>query len=420
MDVDVVVIGGGPAGLTAAKEIAERGGSVAVLDENSQWGGKLLGQLHEDPAEGHWWRGKEIAEKLVKEAVSAGVELIPETVVWGLEQGWTVHIAHALNRSNSVGCIRAKAVLLATGAVEKPLPFSGWTLPGVMTIGAAQVLTNVYRVRPGKKVLVAGIDVLSLTIARSLTLAGVEVVGIVLPQQSEWNEEKGLPKEVLKQLKTMTHLAPNRWLRMGGAVLNSDVGVELAARFYPKSGMKVWGIPIQLKKVLVAVHGKEQVTGAEVSAIDADGRIIHGTSTVLPVDAVCLSGGLTPLAELAAAVGCRFARLNGLNGAVPLHGPTMETTVSNLFVAGNITGIEGAKIAMVQGEAAGKSMCQRLGIGNVTDQDIQAAVNKVKQVRDTMDIQFHPHIKAARARLDELWEKERKEKILDPSISLYA
>lgn len=407
MKVDAAVIGGGPAGLSAAIEIASRGGSVVVVDENSTFGGKLLGQLHEEPGVNNWWKGGEIAAKLAEEAIAAGVTLMPQTQVWGLEAGWNVLIADTCNRTLPFQNIQARAVLLATGAVEKPLAMPGWTLPGVMTVGAAQVLTNVYRVKPGKRVVIAGVDVLSLTIARAMKLAGVEIAGIVLPKESDFSEGRSNPLSVLKELQTMAHLAPNPLLRAGGAFLNHRLGIQLAARFFPHNGVKVWGIPLQLKKALVAIHGDEQVTHAEIASIDSNGQIVPGTTTAVPVDAVCLSGGLTPLGELAATAGCKFVRIDGLNGPVPLHSRTMETTVRDLYVAGNITGVEGAKIAMVQGRVAGTSMCLRLGIGRIGEQDVQTAMRKVDEVREKSDIQFHLKIKEARTQLQQLWEQNR-------------
>lgn len=407
MNVDVAVIGAGPAGLKAAGVIAKHGGRVAVFDENSQCGGKLLGQLHEEPGNHHWWKGREIARSLIEEAESSGVQLFKETQIWGLEKGWTLHAADTFNRTNSIKEVSAKAVLLATGAVEKPLPLPGWTLPGVMTIGAAQVLANVYRVKPGERVIIVGLDVLSLTIARALDLAGVHVLGIVLPPKNNCNnKQKTEPKQVLKQLETMVHLAPKPLMRMGGRVLKLPLGIEMVSRLYPKRGMKVWGIPIQIKKTLVSIQGKKQVTGVEVAEIDSEGNIIPNTSKHLAVDAVCLSGGLMPLVELAAMAGCRFVRLEGLNGAVPLHSPYLETNVEHMYVAGNITGIEGAKVAIAQGELAGKTICWKLGLGSVTEADVKQSFEELQNVRAHMDIHFHSEIKRSREKLVQIWERE--------------
>ncbi len=407
MKVDVAVIGGGPAGLSAAKEIAQNGGTVVVIDENARLGGKLLGQLHEEPHGNRWWKGYEIAENMVDEAARAGATFLTQTQVWAIESGWTVYTANIANRSSfAERKILARAVLLATGAVERPLPIPGWTLPGVMTIGAAQVLTNVYRVKPGQKVLIAGADVLSVTIARAMAMAGIDVVGIVLPIASRFSGEKADPRRIMAELQAVSHLAPNPLLRMGRFILRYPYGIELASRFYPANGVKAWGIPILLKKALVAIHGQEQVTGAEIASIDSHGNVIPGTSEIIPVDCVCLSGGLTPLGELAATIGCKFARVESLNGAVPLHGPDLESTVPNVFVAGNITGIEGAKVAMVQGELAGKSICRKLGIGTVSERELRIAQEKLSRTRDEADIQFHPRIKEGRKVLEDLWEQE--------------
>ncbi|HHY67674.1 MAG TPA: FAD-dependent oxidoreductase, partial [Alicyclobacillus sp.] len=343
--------------------------------------------------------------------------LLTRTQVWAIESGWTVYTADAANRTGGTEReIRAGAVLLATGAVERPLPLPGWTLPGVMTIGAAQVLTNVYRVKPGRRVLIAGVDVLSLTIGRAMVMAGVDVLGIVLPAANRLAWGKGDPRRILTDLRAVAHLAPSALLRMGRLMLEHPLGVELAARFYPAEGLKVWGIPIQLRKALVAIHGREQVTGAEIADIDSRGRIVPGTSEVLAVDAVCLSGGLTPLGELAATVGCEFVRVEGLNGAVPLHGPELETTVPGIFVAGNITGIEGAKVAMAQGELAGISICRRLGIGGVTEQEVGEAQEKLASIRDRADIQFHPRIREGRRVLNELWDKAKGEEFVPRTV----
>ena len=99
--------------------------------------------------------------------------------------------------------------------------------------------------------------------------------------------------------------------------------------------------------------------GVEVINIDSKGRKIEGTEKLLKADVICISGGLAPLSELAAIVGCRFKYSEALGGHIPIHNERMETEVSNLFVAGNVTGIESAKVAMAQGELAGLNIAQQ-------------------------------------------------------------
>jgi sarcosine oxidase subunit alpha len=402
LKTDVVVVGGGPSGLSAAIELGSRGASVVVVDDHPTLGGKLLGQLHEEGKPLKWWKGREYAESLVQKARSANVKLLSGKQVWGLEPGWKVHVSD-LTKNEEALVIEAECVLLATGAVEKPVPLQGWTLPGVISIGAAQVMTNVYGVLPGKKVIVAGIDILSLSIARAMKLAGADVLGIYMLPNSPFSNYTS-PISQLEALKDLTEHAPSLFLRAGGKLLKSESGRKLAAKFYPPMGMKMWGIPVNLRHSLQTVNGRVEVESVSISKIDVDGTPT-GQLRTIKVDSVCISGGLTPLYELAATAGCKFVHLEGLSGIVPLHNREMQTNVSNLFVAGNITGIESAKVAMAQGRLAGLSICKRLIIGNISVGDIDVSITNVEKIRASSEIQFHPKIVEARNQLEMLWRE---------------
>ncbi|HWO97142.1 MAG TPA: NAD(P)/FAD-dependent oxidoreductase [Bacillus sp. (in: firmicutes)] len=402
--MDVVIVGGGPAGLTAAREIGERGGSVVVIDDHPKPGGKLLGQLHEEPLSGKWWKGYEQVEQLVQQALAANVTILSGKQVWALEKGWNVFVSDVHQQHSKGFEIEAEAVLLATGAVEKPVPIPGWTLPGVMTVGAAQVLTNVYRIKPGQKAAIAGIDILSLSIARAMKLAGVDVIGVFMLPKNEFAKEAAVPYRLMDSFKSFTHHAPSSLLRMGGRLLKTESGRKLASVFYPLWGFKVWGIPIHFRRSLIGIEGKKETEQAVLTKIDSNGNAV-GLPYKETVDVVCISGGLSPLYELAVNTGCSFVRLDGLNGVVPLHDETMETDVDSLFVAGNITGIEGAKVAMAQGMVAGKMICRKLGIGFVAEEEIKEAMEWVKKVRNNADIQFHPSISEARDELQKIWKE---------------
>lgn len=405
MNRDLIVVGAGPAGINAAKVAATYGMSVTVLDENLFPGGRLLGQLHQKPnAKGsdRWWNGLEIAAKRIEEAKRVGVEFVCGSEVWGVFPGWTVMV-QSLQGGQTY---EAPRVLLATGAAEDPIPVPGWELPGVMSIGASQVLVNVHRVRPGKRVIIIGINILSLTIARELTLAGVEVAAMVLPPPSETSGERANFRVVLNQLLKVSHLAPSPFIKFVGPRIASTKLVEKVARFYPLSGMRVWGIPIQLRMAALEIKGGDSVEGIVVAPVDGSGHLNTVRAREVPVDVVCIAGGLYPLAELAATVGCQFAHVPELGGHVPLYGPNFETTAPGVYVSGNITGIEGAEIAMAQGLAAGYAICRDAGFMKKEEGDVKLAqaCEEIRRVRQNADIQFLERIQEGKAQLARLWE----------------
>src|SRR5699024_9386907 len=136
-------------------------------------------------------------------------------------------------------------LLLATGAAESPAPVPGWTLPGVMSVGAAQVMTNVHRVQPGDKGVIIGVNVLSAAIAMELQLAGCEVLSMTLPKQNELTYENAHPKDVMESLLHVSHMAPSAIMRWGSSLMKNDLMKQLGLTFYPKRGFKMMDIPIQ-------------------------------------------------------------------------------------------------------------------------------------------------------------------------------
>ncbi|EEK72987.1 MULTISPECIES: NAD(P)/FAD-dependent oxidoreductase [Bacillus] len=396
--IDVIIIGAGPAGLSASISCARFGLNVLVIDEFMKPGGRLLGQLHQEPT-GEWWNGIEESKRLHEEAKSLSVDIRCGVSVYNLDKDescWFVH--------TNIGTLEAPFVLIATGAAEYSIPLPGWTLPGVMSIGAAQVMTNVHRVQVGKKGIIIGANILSFAILNELQLAGITVDHIVLPEKSELSQKAGEPEEVLNSLLNAAHLAPSPFLRIGSRFMKYDWIRKAGLTFYPNSGMKINGTPLHLRKAALEIIGAEQVEGVRVANIDSKGNIINGSEKIYEADFVCIAGALYPLAELAAVAGCPFHYIPELGGHVPLHSEEMETPLPGLFVAGNITGIESGKIAMAQGTVAGYSIVkQAIQTSNSVEQHLQQAIQNVHTVRQQAAIQFNPMVDVGRQKMNEIW-----------------
>ncbi|PET24547.1 NAD(P)/FAD-dependent oxidoreductase [Bacillus cereus] len=395
---DVIIIGAGPAGLSASISCARFGLKVLVIDEFMKPGGRLLGQLHQEPT-GEWWNGIKESKRLHEEAASLSVHIRCGVSVYNLdrdENNWFVH--------TNIGTLEAPFVLLATGAAEYSIPLPGWTLPGVMSIGAAQVMTNVHRVQVGKKGIIIGANILSFAILSELQLAGITVDHIVLPEKSELSQKAGEPEEVFNSLLNAAHLAPSAILRIGSHFMKYDWVRKAGLTFYPNSGMKINGTPLHLRKAALEIIGTDQVEGVRVANIDSKGNVITGSEKIYEADFVCIAGGLYPLAELAAVAGCPFHYISELGGHVPLHSETMETPLPGLFVAGNITGIESGKIAMAQGTVAGLSIAKYASKKrDIVDQQLSHAIQNVHFIRQKAAIQFNPMVDIGRRKMNEIW-----------------
>lgn len=351
---DVVVIGAGPAGLAAARELGRQGLRVTVIDEYPIAGGRLLGQLYQTG--GHWWVGRREADQLLSDiAGHASIEIRLRTSVVGIErrgEEWVIQ------DSSHAGRARAGAVLLATGAAEVPIAIPGWTLPGVMTVGAAQVMANVHRVRPGQRGIIVGLGPLSFAVAQELRWAGVDVAGIVLPPPQKAGMPGRTPEEEWRGMTHLAHLAPS-WLRPLAPLLQRDRWQRRLMAGAPKGGIAVAGTRLRPNVAALAIEGDEVVAGVLLQRLNADGHLVAEPWRE-NVDFVCLSGGLRPLPDMAAAAGAAMRHTVDGRYDVPLFGPQGETTVPGLYVAGNIMGIEGAPVAMIQGQMASIGVLRQL------------------------------------------------------------
>lgn len=391
---DVIVVGAGPAGASAARILMEEK-KVLLLDEYYRIGGRLIGQLYEDN-NGKIWNGYEKAEALSDVLHHPNLTVKLSTSVTNIEKSKEYY-----HINTTSGNFKAKYLLVCAGAQELTPALPGSTLPGVMTVGAAQVLTNVQRVAPGNNGAIIGINVLSSAILSELHMANIEVKVMSLPYHNEVNAQDAIPQNVFKKLLNISHMAPSFFIKLGTKLLKTMPQIQpLAFKLIPKKGIKLFNTSVHLKKAVVSINGKEKVESITLKNVDKHGNIISNKEEIIPVDFVCLSGGLTPLSELLGLLNVSFTYIESLGGFIPLHNDVMETEINNLYIAGNITGIEGAMVAMKQGEIAAYQILERPDKLALTQKELL-------QERRKATIQFHECIEEGRDYINNLWKSSR-------------
>jgi len=314
---EIAVVGGGPAGLAAAIEARNCGAQVTLIDENQRPGGQLFKQIHKffgSQEHRAGVRGYSIGKQLLRDCQKAEVDVMLETVVWGVFEGNQLGLA---NKSVSF-TMKADRIILTTGASENPLAFPGWTLPGVMGAGAVQTMMNVHRVLPGRRALMIGSGNVGLIVAYQLLQAGAEVEAVV-------------------------DAAP----QVGGYLVHA-------------AKLRRAGVPILTSHTVAEARGVDGVEEAVVVALDDEWHPIAGTERVFHVDLICIAVGLSPEADLCRMAGCQFRYMKELGGHVPIHNDRMETSVPGIYVAGDVSGIEEASTAMEEGRLAGLSAAESL------------------------------------------------------------
>jgi D-hydroxyproline dehydrogenase subunit alpha len=342
--VELAVIGGGPAGVRAALSAAETGANVVLVDGYAQPGGQYFRQLpadfHADDRTQHQAQASSLLAKLRE----SRVRVISNATVWGAfpardGAGWEL----GLYGPSAPATLAANALILATGAYDRPIAFPGWTLPGVMTAGAAQTLLKSQRVLPGRRVLLSGTGPLQLAVAASLVRAGAEVCGVL----------EGSPFGIsnVRQANAMW----GQWERL-------------------REG---WGYLRALRKVsyrfgwsVIEARGSEQVEEAVIARLDAEWRPIPGTEQTLRVDTILLGYGFIPSTQLSRLLGCGHEYDLRRGGYVPGRDESMQTSLPGVYMAGDGAGIGGAELSALEGQVAGYSAAGFLGCltaGGVTE-----------------------------------------------------
>jgi thioredoxin reductase/bacterioferritin-associated ferredoxin len=308
--VDVAVVGGGPAGMAAAVAARRSGASVVLIDEYAAPGGQIWRRRYDEVGEDAPRSLPPEARERCLQLAASGTTLIAGASVWGAPEPGVLLLTGTPSR------VRARAVVLATGAYDRPIAFPGWTLPGVMTAGGAQALSKGQGVLPGRRVLLAGAGPFLLPVAAQLEAGGAEVVAVA---------------EATRR---------RDWLRAAPRMASHPGRLVDYARYRTRVRKIAWG------HVIVRADGDDQVRSATIAEAGTDWAP-RGRERTFEVDAVCTAYGFTPSVELARALGCEL-RDDGVE-----HDEDMATSVAGVYVAGEASGIGGADLAQAEGELAG-------------------------------------------------------------------
>jgi D-hydroxyproline dehydrogenase subunit alpha len=338
-DVDLVVVGGGPGGLAAAIEADRWGVSTQLIDDRPTLGGQIFRQPSPSlpdrrvlTTEPEYARGLALLSRLRQSRVQ---QLTSATVV-DISAGGPFRIHYV--RDGRAGSVRARQVILATGAYDRPVALPGWTLPGVVAAGGAQAMAKSHGVLPGRRVVVAGSGPLLLTFAVQLHRWGVRVAAVT--------ELADRPRvRDLVALAGRGALAPD-YLRQG----LQYAGYLAAHR-----------VPVHFRTRVTRILGSEQVTGAILSRVDRVGRPLPGSAAAVEADCVCLGYGLVPAQELARLSGCEMVPDVGRAMNVPTRGALLETSVPGMFAAGDGVAVRGSAVALLEGQIAGLAAARNLG-----------------------------------------------------------
>jgi thioredoxin reductase len=311
---------------------ADEGASVVLIDSGRTVGGQFNRQLPVEFAARrperlqHGW--KDFAAQRDRVAAHHRITHLAESSVWAIEglRLW-VQRGPADGVGREVFPIDAKAVVLATGAYDRVLPFPGWDLPGVYSAGAAQALAKGQRISVGRRVIVAGTGPFLLPVAESLTGVGARVVALL---------EANSLQTVRRGWSTDPLVAPSK--------LREAVGyAALLARHR---------IPLRHGWTVTAAHGTDHVESVTIARLDEDWNPIPASERRIEIDAVCLGFGFTAQLELAVSARCDLTT-GPDGGPAVIVDANQETTTPGVFAAGELTGIGGAALSKSEGQLAG-------------------------------------------------------------------
>lgn len=320
----VVIVGAGPAGITAARTLLDHGVTPVLVDESLRGGGQIY---RRQPANFQrsakqlygFEAGKATALHRTMDELATRIDYRPETLVWNAENGRL----DMLNNGHAES-IEYTQIIVATGATDRILPVPGWTLPGVYSLGAAQIALKYQGCAIGERVAFCGSGPLLYLVAYQYAKAGAKVVA-VLDSAPFSAQCRALP-----------------------ALLGQPA--TLAKGLYYRAWLTAHGIPVHQGATLSHINGEQRVTG------------IHWDQQEIACDAVAFAHALRSETQLADLLGCEFA-WNALNRAwLPQRDAAGRSSVAGVYLAGDGAGIMGADAAQMAGERAALALLEDSGV----------------------------------------------------------
>lgn len=329
---DILVVGGGPAGLSAAAFAGGLGFDVTVLDENARPGGqyyrqsRLAGSLPEAVVGSSQVAGR----RLLEELDPARVRICCNVTVWGTDGSRTL----LYTQDGRNDRIAAKTIILATGAHERVIPFPGWTLPGVMTAGAAQTLLKAQAILPGNNIVIAGSGPFLYPVATQLAAAGGRIEAVC-----ELNRSRLWPLRVRHPYR---HLAVYRE----------------ALAYLAK--MRRHGLSIEYGSTVVEAHGDSALSEVTIAHFDRHMVERPGTRRRVMADTLLTSFGFVPNTQIARLLGCGLRWDETQKTHFVQADERLRSSVPGIYVAGEIAGIGGHRVARAEGIIAAAGAVEEL------------------------------------------------------------
>ncbi|MGY4474578.1 FAD-dependent oxidoreductase [Bradyrhizobium sp. USDA 3364] len=356
---DVVVIGAGPAGLAATAMVAAAGLSTLLLDENPGPGGQVWRAIASTPVKApeqlgtDYWAGAD----LVAEVRSSGAEIVHRATVWSLDR--QLEIGVSVGGTSSF--IKARRVILATGALERPFPIPGWTLPGVMTAGAAQTMLKSSGLVPDGRTVIAGQGPLLWLLAAQILRLGGRIDRIL-----DTTERRNYLAALPHAFDFMT----SPYFAKGLAMMR-----EVKAK-----------VPVTTGVSELAAAGEGRL--ASVSCV-AGGR-----RETIPAELLLLHQGVVPNVNLAMAAGIEHRWDDRQLCWSPVLDADGNTSVAGIAIAGDGGGIGGATVAMARGRIAARAAVEALAPAATAkltaDNVLRTALAQAERGRGFLDVLFRP------------------------------